>query len=368
MKITLLIPLCLVPLAPLAAAQAIPTATTCAVSPAATDQWPEWNPGTKFATPVKQALERFKAQPSEWKTYVTPGGHTWNGDYLGFSGQGVVERWDYISLDKEDIPVVKYKGVYYRNPNTIAQNALKYYGRYLKDRQEVNKTTFLKHVDAMLAQQDGRGAMVMPYPYKAPRNFTEYAKGWVSAMSQGQAMSVFARAYDLTKDEKYLTAGRKALAFLSLPVTRGGSVSSLGNIDPSLGRYLWFEEYPQDKESKPSHVFNGHVFTVLGLYDWSQVDKTSTGRTAERLFRCGAYSLERALPYFELGGYSAYDLGHLTDGLVAPRIQLIQYPYQTVHIYQLLALYSLTKKPVYLEWANRFSHDLGQGDVSIPQP
>lgn len=346
-----------------------PTAATCAIVSSPADKWPTWNPGTKYATPVAQALERFKAKPSDWRTYVTPGGHVWNGDYLGHSNQEVAQRWDLISLDAEDIPVVKYQGKYYRNPTTISQNAMKYYGRFVKGGGDTDRATFLKHADALIAQEDSTtGAISMPYPYKAPRNANEFATGWVSAMAQGQALSVFARAYDLTKDDKYIQAGRRALAFLQVPVERGGTMSNLGNIDPTLSRYAWYEEYPQDAVSKASHVFNGHVFTLLGLYDWSQVDPDASGRTASRMFRCGAYSLERALPYFELGGYSAYDLGHLTDGIIAPRIQLIQYPYQTVHIYQLLALYSITKKRVYLDWANKFSHDLGQGDVSIPMP
>ncbi|GGO32745.1 D-glucuronyl C5-epimerase family protein [Deinococcus humi] len=342
------------------------TPLTCATVPSAADAWPEWKPGDKYALPVAQALERFKKAPSQWATYVTPGGHTWNGDYLGYGNQEVVQRWDLISLDDEDIPVVKYQGKYYRNPNTIAQNAFKYYGRFLANQKPEDKATFLKHAEALIKGQDGRGALLMPYPYKAARNMGEYPANWVSAMSQGQALSVFARAYNLTQDQKYLVAGRKALDFLHVPVERGGTVSNLGNIDPSLARYVWFEEYPQDAKSSASHVFNGGVFALLGLYDWSKVDKTRAGLEASRLFQCGAYSLESALPYFELGGYSAYDLGHLVDGIVAPRIQLIQYPYQTVHIYQLLAMYSITNKQTYLDWANRFSHDLGQGDVSIP--
>ena len=51
--------------------------------------------------------------------------------------------------------------------------------------------------------------------------------GWLSAMGQGQAMSVLSRAYHLTHDDVYLQAALKAIKPFHFESNRGGVVAHL---------------------------------------------------------------------------------------------------------------------------------------------
>lgn len=62
---------------------------------------------------------------------------------------------------------------------------------------------------------------------------------------------------------------------------------------------------------------------------------------AKKYFSEGIKTLEHILPYFDLNGFTAYDLGHITYQK-APHVGI---PYHAVHIYLLHALYSVTQNP-----------------------
>lgn len=340
-------------------------AANCATAPLAADRFPKWNPGTTYAAEVKKALGAFTEKPLPWWTYVAPKGYTWNGDYLGSSNQPVVANWSTMKPDESGIPIVKYGEEWVRNPITITQDALRYYGRFLDKGQEADKAMFLKEADAVLAQQDAQGGIRFPFEWRYFRNFEPYKSGWVSGMAQGQALSMYARAYDLTKEAKYLNAGRTAFEFMVKPVSQGGTRSDLGNLHPSLARYVWFEEYLPDSRTKPNHVLNGYLFGTLGLYDWSQVDKTSVGQSAGEYFKCAAFSAKQTRALFDVGGFTSYDLGHLSK---EGEMQLagkphIDQPYQGVHIYLALALYDITRDPAFLNAARLWNKQVG-----TPQP
>ena len=148
------------------------------------------------------------------------------------------------------------------------------------------------------------------------------------------ALSVFSRAYHVTGDERFLQAGDRALDFLVTPVSEGGVMDALGDVDPSLAGDIMFEEYV----AKPSgHTLNGFMGSLLGLYDWSQV-KTSRANQARSYFDRGVESLKRILPYYDIGGFTAYDLGYITYG----KKPYVNPSYHSVHVYVLHALASIT--------------------------
>jgi hypothetical protein len=110
---------------------------------------------------------------------------------------------------------------------------------------------------------------------------------------------------------------------------------NLAALAPALEGFVAFEEYP----SKPGfHTLNGFMFTMLGLYDWSRsLAGGSSSARAEQAFREAMATLVYTLPYFEVGGFSAYDLGHVMRD-VAPNLQAWYHAY---HIALLHALDSV---------------------------
>ncbi|MDY0341353.1 MAG: D-glucuronyl C5-epimerase family protein, partial [Coriobacteriia bacterium] len=162
------------------------------------------------------------------------------------------------ALDTDGVPLVDYtifggteSGV--KNPITTAQYALGLYEEYLVDGEVSAREAFLTQADWLVSIQSDDGGFYFEFDLpsralKAP---------WLSAMAQGEGMSVLVRAYYETDDERYLEAAELALRPLRLPIADGGLMHT-----DETG--VWLEEYPTDP---PAHVLNGAIFTVFGLRD-----------------------------------------------------------------------------------------------------
>ncbi len=155
----------------------------------------------------------------------------------------------------------------------------------------------------------------------------------------------------MSKDPKYLEAGNKVLSFLLTRKEAGGVRVDLGDLAPELSEYVYFEEYVSTPNS---YTFNGYMFTLLGLYDWSVLTERYPneveGNDAGYYFREGAESLRLIVHLFDVGGFSNYDLGYMNFPM-APR--LIP-SYHAHHIRLLHALHSITGIERFKEMENRF--------------
>ena len=65
--------------------------------------------------------------------------------------------------------------------------------------------------------------------------------------------------------------------------------------------HSYYEEYPS---SPASHVLNGYIFTMLGLYDFRVAGYEPAGRKYEAAVAALAYTL----PFHDTGTYGAYHL------------------------------------------------------------
>jgi hypothetical protein len=265
------------------------------------------------------------------------------GDYLNFSK--IIYNNEY-SFDSKGIPLFEYKKSQYYHPVYIIQFLLGLYGSFLNG--ESLSGRFLTVSSHFIKMQDESGAFRYPFQYDYYLGVLE--AGWVSGMAQGQAMSVFARAFHLTHHPKYLEVGNKAFDFLTTPVSRGGVMNTLADLNPELKDHLIFEEYV----IKPaSYTLNGFMFALLGVYDWWQVhpDK-DIAEKAKYYFHEGIKTLKKILPLYDIGGFTAYDLSYITHKR-QPHIGIF---YHAVHIYMLHALYSITQddelKKYELLWAS----------------
>lgn len=297
--------------------------------------WPECVIKPEYNHLVQQALQKHKIPPGPWLDYrYHLQNYEPNNDFMNWGMTRNFSEAPTLKQDADGVPRVKYGDRFHYNPVTISQYALHLYGRSL--RGEEVRELFLKAVKRLLSMQDESGAF--RYPFEFAYFLKPFRAGWASGMTQGQALSVLSRAYRLTHDRTYLDRGNDALRYMLLPVSEGGTADTLKHLHPSLEHYPVYEEYPV---TPAPYTLNGFQFALIGLYDWSKTAPKLNSPAASQsalAFDRGAESLRRILPYYDIGGYTTYDLSHLTYN----RSPNIAGPYHAIHIYLLHALHSIT--------------------------
>ena len=307
------------------------------------ENWPETNIKDEYKPIVETALADYKLQNRDYKSMLQK--YDVFGDYLNWGITKDYSPSETIKLDEKGIPMVKYGETFYYNPGTIAQYALTMYGKFIHGDQDPAK--FLIAVEKLIELQADNGCLPYPFAWKYYLEEKEYSSGWYSAMDSGQALSVYARAYHITKDKKYLEYGNKAFGFLITPVSNGGVMDTLADLDPTLDQYIIFEEYL----TKPtSYTLNGFMFALMGLYDWSQID-SDTQDQASTYFKKGIKTLEKILPYYDIGGFTAYDLGYFTRK-IQPHVGV---GYHAIHVAFCNIFYQLTSKEVFMDYYKKWA-------------
>ncbi|GAB0091759.1 D-glucuronyl C5-epimerase [Sergentomyia squamirostris] len=173
--------------------------------------------------------------------------------------------------------------------------------------------------------------------------FAELPLGWHSAMGQGHAISLLARAYHHSRgDTRFLRAAIEGMKPFRVPSYQGGVLATF------LGKYAWYEEYPT---SPPSFVLNGFIYALLGLYDLNCTAPQGHSTEAGVLFEQGMTSLKRMLLLFDTGSGTSYDLRHFTLG-IAPN--LARWDYHATHVNQLLLLATIDRDAIIEQTAKRW--------------
>ena len=161
---------------------------------------------------------------------------------------------------------------------------------------ETAKDTFLIYADwyASNYSQITNDAIVWKYEF----DYFPYLQEapWVSSMAQGAAIRVFIRAFLLTNNEYYLELAKKAVNSYMIEYEDGGirQYDGEGNV--------YYEEYPGNPTS---HVLNGFIFAIWGLYEHWIVTGDDV---CYSLFQEGVKTLKNRLPDYDMGDNSKYDL------------------------------------------------------------
>jgi len=219
--------------------------------------------------------------------------------------------------DEEGIPInllADGRKVYFAT--TIVQKALGHWDRWLLGEGDNHKGEFLKLCYWLLARQDENGGWVL-WPELGMSTASPY-----SAMTQGECISAFARAWELTGDSAFARSARKALELLCKPIEQGGTAAH-------EGQDLFLEEVPSLPRSS---ILNGWIFALFGLYDYWLAFKDGE---ALDFFQRSLETLKKHLPRYDAGYWSYYDLqGHLASPF-----------YHDLHINQLSTLVMVYKDP-----------------------
>ncbi len=245
----------------------------------------------------------------------------------------------YQPKDANGLPVREYVSVGRQyNPTRIAAYALAHYNRYLDQEHEGDRAIFFRAAEWFMRNQDG----CWHYEF----DWGELKAPWLSAMAQGEGISVLVRAWHLSNEDRYLEQALRALKPFTLAIKEGGVLSQLDDGDPFL------EEYPT---SKPVHVLNGFLYAVIGLVDLERI----SGEAPPKGLRASDWLgiLEKHLSDWDLGFWSAYDLSISRFGFR----NATTVSYHRLHVTQIRYLGEFVSSKVLLATAKRWEDYLQLG-------
>ena len=223
-------------------------------------------------------------------------------------------------------------------PVALCQYAIGFYQRHRRNGDAEDLRWFLTCADILGDTQEHEGIQKGAWLYDIPSPYRS-KRPWVSAMAQGEALSVLVRACLVAENpSRYEEAAQLAVQPFFHALEEGGVTSR----DDSGRVYL--EEYPSDP---PSHVLNGWIFALVGLREYADAfgDKKADSLATEALA-----SLVAALPEYDTGYWSRYDL---FDGF---RISFLASRfYHLLHIAQLRAMCQATEEEVFDQVADRWA-------------
>lgn len=225
-------------------------------------------------------------------------------------------------LTGDVLPFLEVNGKKVEMPVAIFQYGLGAYDLFMQTQDERYEKKFMQCVAWTVEHQDEQGRWI---------NFSHvFPKAPYGAMAQGEGASLMVRAYIHTKDERYLTAARKAIDFMLLPIGEGGTT-----------KYEGEEAYLMEYTFK-GVVLNGAIFSWWGLFDYvlATGDKGKYFDAKEKTLQ----TIINVLPKFTCSYWSIYSL----DGLIASPF------YHHLHIAQMQAMFQLTDEPIFSKYASRW--------------
>lgn len=180
--------------------------------------WPEIVQTEEYQKLAEIYNQEYRDSNYDYAVFLSEDEYTPFGDYLNW---GVYANYTTLAKAEDGSVLVEYNGQLQYNPCTQAQYCLHLYGKYLHGTG--TKEEFLAQTDNLLNSMEEDGALRYYFDYEYYAMPDQYFKsGWVSAMPVGHVLSVCARAFNLTEDEKYVEASRSALDFLQTPIKKGG--------------------------------------------------------------------------------------------------------------------------------------------------
>jgi heparosan-N-sulfate-glucuronate 5-epimerase len=206
-----------------------------------------------------------------------------------------LESGHFDLFDARGVPLRTYDGdsaVY--NWSTITAYAIACFQRF----GETNDAVW---ADRFTAQTRKLLESAMPWPaggiaWRADFPMHGLMPGWISALYQGQAISVLVRAHLLLDDPSYLEAAKRAWLVFQIPVHDGG----LAVLFPSSDDLCW-EEIPN---TRPSRILNGWLRAIWGLADLATL---TDSQEVHDLYEQGIESLKKQINRYDVGWWSTYD-------------------------------------------------------------
>ena len=187
--------------------------------------------------------------------------------------------------------------------------------------------------DWTVREMDADG--LIPFLYRFPHTFP-LDPPWYSALSQGEAASFLVRAARTLEEPELEAAAARAATSL---------IDSRLGLDATTPQGTVLQEYPTNP---PSHVLNGWIFALWGLYDLSvSLERPSL---FEEAFAAGIEALCARLRLYEIArNWSRYDLfPHPVANIASPF-------YHRLHIELLTAMDALAHREAFVRYRARWA-------------
>ena len=269
-------------------------------------------------------------------------GNISNDSFLGKYYQNIapgivhIEEGIFAKLDENGIPYLPKENSRYYAAVLIIQYGLMNIDLYLDSQNASFLETTKKCIEYLENKKETLGdSIVWKSPFSERYNLPD---GWVSGMYQGQAISLYLRYYQITKENQFLETAELVFNSFKYTVEEGGFMrhDSEGN--------LWFEEYPT---KEPSLVLNGFLYSMLGLFDLYRV--TQRQDVHEVWLSC-VNTLENSLHKYDLRYWSVYD---------QMKEELVSFYYQkNVHVPLMEIMYGITGKEIFDYYKRKWERNL----------
>jgi len=243
-------------------------------------------------------------------------------------------------FDKNGIPMLNYHGdigLQY-NPIAISQWGLGNYNFY-KDRtnSDENYQKFIRSADWLVENLKKNSNHV--YVWNHTFNWVykqNLISPWYSGLAQGQGLSVLVRAYNETKEIKYMDAINKVIDSFNTSINNGGVTFTDSKQD------IWLEEYIVNP---PTHILNGFIWGIWGLYDYWLL---TNNKNDKAIFDKYIKTIQSNLYKYDIGYWSLYELSGLRINMIASKF------YHKLHIVQLKILFTMTNIKIFEEISDRW--------------
>jgi heparosan-N-sulfate-glucuronate 5-epimerase len=250
------------------------------------------------------------------------------------------EKADYTGIhDDAGIPMLDYRGKVgpQYNPIAIAQWGLANFNRYVSARDATAEKKFLSASDWLRDNLERNSANIPVWQHHFDWDYRDTLRApWYSGLAQGQGISLLLRAAAASGKNDYLDAARSAFESLSRTSAEGGVLF----VDEFQD--VWIEEYIV---TPPTHILNGFIWALWGVYDYSLTFPTSQARD---LFNRCVETLTKNLARYDNGFWSLYEQSGTRLPMVASRF------YHQLHIVQLRVMHQLTNLAVFSQTADRW--------------
>ena len=265
-------------------------------------------------------------------------------EQLPYNGSTIVSSCGF----SDGTGVAMYRDAYggvYDHPVAQARCALNMLRNYRIDPQPEYLELSIANAERLLVKAEGyRGALFFPYEFTYSNPYRSVMRPpWYSAMAQGQALSVFVRLRQVTGEARWREAADRTFASYKVSRAMGGPWTVTVE-----GGQLMLDEYPTVPADR---VFNGHNFSLFGLYDYWR----ETGSAEANALLRGALSTSYVAASTRIrvpGGISNY-CG--SDACLTNRVR--NPAYHPTHIGQLTLLSQMTRHWQFASLAEAFTAD-----------
>jgi len=258
------------------------------------------------------------------------------------SGKYIYNTTGYIMVNYSKYS--KYNLSLEYNPTTTA-----FYARILYN--EHNYSTFMTISNFLLSNMTESG--FFPYSFGIPE-WGSPSDGSISGLAQGLVLGVFLRAFELTNNKTFLEAANKVLFSYEPTINDTYPAFRLYYPNRDISAFLEVASL-HDEYNIP--ILNGHMYSLLALYEYLICPYTTVKGLAAKFWYQGIKFLEFNLQKFDGPfGLQRYKIdGHFN------------WNYFHVHVWQIELLYRITNDTFFLDYYLKWKPTLSINNPESPE-